>query len=115
MQAQSDTPSMDWRKGLALARQAPRCHARCKHSKLPCQNPAMRGRRVCRMHGGRAGAPRGIRNGRYSHGRYTIEEQGRRVKLRADLQAFNDLVKALDSSDDDPDALYEAMRLAGLL
>jgi hypothetical protein len=115
MQAQPHTPPMDWRTALELARQARRCGARCKHSKLPCKNPAVRGRRVCRMHGARGGAPRGIRNGSYRHGRYTIEEHQRRAKLRMELNAFHDLLRAIDDSDADPDELHEAMRRAGLL
>lgn len=34
--------------------QRARCSARSKRSGLPCQNPPMRGGRVCRMHGGAA-------------------------------------------------------------
>lgn len=113
MQAQPRIPPMDWRKALELARNARRCGARCKHSKLPCKNPAVRGRRVCRMHGAKGGAPRGLRNGRYIHGRYTIEERARRAQLRKDLKVFNELIKAVDSYDEDE--LCEAMRRAGLL
>ncbi len=35
---------------------APRCTARSKRTGLPCRSPAVRGWRVCRMHG--AGAAR---------------------------------------------------------
>jgi hypothetical protein len=31
-----------------------KCSAHNRHSKLPCQNPAIRGGTVCRMHGGSA-------------------------------------------------------------
>lgn len=51
---------------------APRCQAHCKHDRRPCRQPAMRGKRVCRMHGGKAGAPRGRRNGAYRHGGRTL-------------------------------------------
>lgn len=53
-------------------RRAPRCCATSKRTRRPCQSPAERGKRVCRFHGARAGAPRGAANGAYRHGRYTI-------------------------------------------
>jgi hypothetical protein len=100
MQRQSHTNRYDWRKALALAWNAPRCHAHCKHSKLPCKNAAMRGRRVCRMHGGKAGAPRGERNGAYQHGRRTIAalevKRERNRQFREEMQKFRDLLRELD-------------------
>ena len=38
-----------------------------------CGAPAMRGCRVCRMHGARGGAPSGERNGNYRDGTRTKE------------------------------------------
>jgi hypothetical protein len=38
-------------------RQALRCHAKSKRSAFECQSPAVRGYRVCRMHGAGDGAP----------------------------------------------------------
>lgn len=96
MQAQPDTPTLDWREALELARKARRCGARCKHSKLPCKNPAVRGRRVCRMHGAWGGAPRNERNGAYRHGRYTIEEQERRRQFRQEMRDLRALLRELD-------------------
>lgn len=52
---------------------APRCTAHSKRSGEPCRAPAVRGHRVCRMHGARGGAPEGKRNGRYVHGGRTQE------------------------------------------
>lgn len=60
---------------------SPRCGARTRSGK-PCQSPAVRGKKRCRMHGGtNPGAPRGPRNGSYRHGEYTKEaiEMRRRV------------------------------------
>jgi hypothetical protein len=58
---------------MAMTHAAPRCKARCKYSKAPCRSAAVSGRSVCRMHGGKADAPKGERNGAYRHGRHTCE------------------------------------------
>ena len=51
----------------------PRCQARTKAG-APCRSPAVAGKRVCRMHGGKgSGAPHGERNGRWKHGGDTVE------------------------------------------
>jgi hypothetical protein len=55
------------------AHAAPRCKARSKRTGKPCRAPAVRGYRVCRMHGARGGAPKGKRNGNYRHGGKTKE------------------------------------------
>ena len=55
------------------AHAAPRCKARSKRTGEPCRSPAVRGFRVCRMHGARGGAPEGARNGNYRHGARTKE------------------------------------------
>ena len=60
---------------------APRCHARSKRSGLPCKAPAVRGYRVCRMHGARGGAPEGKHNGNYRHGQATSDARQRMAKL----------------------------------
>ena len=50
-----------------------RCRARTKAGK-PCHSPAVAGKGVCRIHGGKgAGAPHGERNGRWKHGGDTLE------------------------------------------
>ena len=49
------------------------------------------GKSVCRFHGGRAGAPKGSANGRYRHGRYTLEAVAERRWFReliAEAQEF---------------------------
>jgi len=53
--------------------QAPRCSARSRRSGQRCRAPAVLGKAVCRMHGARAGAPTGERNGMYKHGQRTKE------------------------------------------
>lgn len=47
---------------LLHMRQALRCHAKSKRSGLQCRAPAVRGHKVCRMHGASSGAPKGNRN-----------------------------------------------------
>ena len=51
-------------------RDAPRCQARNRAGKS-CRCAAMKGKRVCRLHGGRAGAPKGEANGAYRNGIWT--------------------------------------------
>ncbi|MGN7161824.1 HGGxSTG domain-containing protein [Sphingomonas sp. SAFR-052] len=58
-----------------------RCLARTR-SGTPCQSPAVRGKRRCRMHGGtNPGAPRGNRNA-LKHGLRTAEVSALRRILR---------------------------------
>jgi hypothetical protein len=58
----------------ASLKAAPLCQAKRKHGRGPCGAKAVRGKRVCFMHGGAsAGAPRGKRNGRFRHGGDTKE------------------------------------------
>jgi hypothetical protein len=58
------------------AHDAPRCTAKSKRSGQPCRSPAVRGSKVCRMHGAQGGAPEGKRNGNYRHGARTKEIMG---------------------------------------
>ncbi|MGO6982784.1 hypothetical protein [Rhizobium sp. WYCCWR10014] len=61
---------------------APRCHAKSKRSGFQCQAPAVRGKKVCRIHGARAGAPTGERNGNYRHGANTNEARALAAQAR---------------------------------
>lgn len=65
------------------AHAAPRCAAKSKRTGKPCRGPAVSGKRVCRMHGARAGAPTGSAHGSYRHGRFTCEaiEQRREIAV----------------------------------
>ena len=49
-------------------RDAPRCRATSKRSRLPCKAPAVRGWRVCRFHGAGGGQPKGSAHPMYKHG-----------------------------------------------
>jgi len=63
-------------------RSLPRCQAKAKSTGKRCGNPAMKGKRVCYIHGGKSkGAPKGNKNA-YKHGRNSAEtiEQRRRIR-----------------------------------
>lgn len=67
---------------LANLNAAPRCGAR-NRAGTPCQCPAMRDRKRCRLHGGKStGAPRGTANGNYTDGHWTSEAQAERKLVR---------------------------------
>src|SRR5262249_61495028 len=83
----------DWTSALAMARAAPRCRARCRLSKLPCRQPAMRNKPVCRLHGAEGGGPKGERNGAYRSGRYTLEAKAERREQRAAVRQMLRLIE----------------------
>jgi hypothetical protein len=68
---------------------AKRCGAKTRIGR-PCQSPAVKGRKRCRMHGGAhgSGAPSGERNGNYRHGFYTAEAIAERKAVRDWLRAI---------------------------
>lgn len=74
--------------------EVPRCHARTR-SGATSRSAAVRGKRVCRMHGGAkgAGAPSGPANGMWKHGLETREA----VRLR---QAVSPLVRLFNQDVD---------------
>ena len=51
----------------------------------------MRGKAVCRLHGGKGGGPKGERNGAYRTGRYTAEAKAERRELRTLLRQLKQL------------------------
>jgi hypothetical protein len=55
----------------------------------------MKGKSVCRMHGGKAGAPKGERNGNYRDGRCTIEAKQMEAAARAERRETRALIMAL--------------------
>jgi glucans biosynthesis protein len=56
----------------------------------------MRGKLVCRLHGGKGGGPSGKRNGAYRTGRYTAEAKAERRQMRA---VIRELRRLIDSSE----------------
>ena len=73
------------------------------------------GRMVCRMHGGRAGAPKGEANGNYRHGRHTKEVRAQRSRLRSERIRLAALLRAFDASDGSEADLADKMKAVGLL
>lgn len=66
---------------MQRAHAAPRCTARSKRSGERCKNPAVKGWRVCRMHGAGGGHGPGKVNPAYKHGMRSREW----VELRKEI------------------------------
>ena len=81
---------------LLHAQAAPRCRARCRRPKLPCRAPAMRGKAVCRLRGGKGGGPKGERNGAYRTGHYTVEAKAERRQTRTIIRELRHLIDFSD-------------------
>ena len=90
-----------WLPGLAAAREVPRCGAK-NRAGTECQAPAMRGKRRCRLHGGKSTGAKteagieAIRQANTRHGRYTLETQWFRAALRALKASAVDFLKGID-------------------
>lgn len=73
----------------------PRCQATAKSTGQRCGNPAMNGKKVCYIHGGRSpGAPKGNRNA-WKTGAYSAEVREEKKRFRefmADCNALLDSV-----------------------
>ena len=93
-----DRPDAPWTKALPAARLAPRCKARRKSDGGQCQGPAIHGRPVCRLHGGKGGGPRGAKNGRYVHGHHTKEAQAELQAARAEMRELRAMLRAADDA-----------------
>ena len=66
--------------------QFPMHRAKSKRTGKLCRSPAVRGWKVCRMHGAGGGAPKGTRNGNYRHGECTIAQTLDRRGMNAPLR-----------------------------
>lgn len=93
-----------------------RCQARAKSHGGQCGRPAMKGKNVCDIHGGKAGAPRGNQNAK-THGRrsraYLAERRAFREELRdikSEAAAIQKAAQALERKRR-ADAKSEAERL----
>jgi len=74
---------------------ARQCSARSKRTGCQCRAPALTGKRVCRFHGGRAGAPSGPRNGQYRTGRFTKVARAERRYVRELIRQAKSLEVAI--------------------
>jgi len=82
-----------------------RCSARSKRTKLRCGAPAMRGKRVCRTHGGKSTGPKteqGKANSakaNLKHGKCTKQAQTEHSEASAQLSQLEDAMYLLGMSD----------------
>ena len=77
----------------------PRCQAKSKRSQQQCRSPAIRGKRVCKVHGGRSTGPR-TQQGRNLcgaaktlHGRETRAIRAKRQQALAELRVIERMGK----------------------
>lgn len=79
---------------LSAANAALRCHARSKRTGKPCTQPAVRGWKVCRLHGAGGGHKAGPTHPQWKHGmrsrewvetRKAISELAREAREIADM------------------------------
>ena len=70
----------------------PRCGARTRSGK-PCQRIGNARNGRCMLHGGRAGAPSGPRNGNWRHGGATKQAGEQKAAIRALLRQVKDLLE----------------------
>ena len=70
----------------------PRCGAKTRRG-TPCLRIGNRRNGRCILHGGRAGAPSGERNGNWKHGGTTKEAKAQRRMIRTLLREAGDLVR----------------------
>lgn len=77
---------------MQSAHDALRCHAKAKRTGQPCKAPAVRGWRVCRMHGARGGPPRGRAHPNYRHGGRSKDVVDLRMKVNALVRSAQNVV-----------------------
>jgi hypothetical protein len=80
-------------------RTLPKCQARSKSTGARCGNLAVKGKRVCWLHGGRSpGAPPGNSHAR-KHGGYTAKAVASRKYVRQLINKMRDTMAAIDRAD----------------
>jgi hypothetical protein len=70
----------------------PRCGAKTRSGK-PCRRIGNLRNGRCKLHGGRAGAPLGKRNGAWRHGNETKEAKAQRLTIRTLLRNADNLLR----------------------
>ena len=76
---------------VSRLREASRCRARAKNTGERCKAPAVRGWRVCRVHGARGGHPAGVAHPSWKHGTRSREWVEQRKWLNALLREAHEL------------------------
>jgi hypothetical protein len=77
----------------------PRCQAKSKRTKQQCRSPAIRGKRVCRIHGGKSTGPKTEQGrnlcgaARRIHGRETRAIRAKRQQVLAELKLLERMGK----------------------
>jgi hypothetical protein len=80
------------KKGTDPFANMPRCGAKTRAG-TPCRRIGNSRNGRCILHGARAGAPSGKRNGRWKHGNATKEAMAQRRMVRALLREAADLLR----------------------
>jgi len=79
----------------------PRCQAKSKRTKQQCRSPAIRGKLVCKVHGGRSTGPKSqqgrnlCRAAKTVHGRETRAIRAKRQKALAELKLLERMGKGV--------------------
>ena len=79
----------------------PRCQAKSKRTKQQCRSPAIRGKRCCRIHGGKSTGPRTQQGrnlcgaARTIHGRETRQKRAKRQQALAELRQLERMGKGV--------------------
>ena len=89
-QPQAQSRSSPHKRNTGPMLRSRRCGAKTRAGS-PCQSPAVKGKKRCRMHGGAkgSGAPRGNKNA-LKHGLYTYEEKAWKRKISDFLRTQRD-------------------------
>jgi len=79
----------------------PRCQAKAKSTGKRCGNPAMKGKRVCYLHGGKSTGPKtkeGLERSRkanWKHGHYSMEATTRRKYVNELIRKSKELIEKM--------------------
>ena len=77
------------------------CQAKSKRTKQQCRSPAIRGKRVCKVHGGKSTGPKTEQGrnlcgaARTIHGRETRQKRARRQQALAELKLLERMGKGV--------------------
>jgi len=81
---------------MQKAQASPRCTAHSKRTGLACKNPAVRGWRVCRMHGARGGHAAGPTHPAWTHGERSQKAVAARKEVSALIRELREIEAMID-------------------